>query len=313
MKCLVTGASGFVGRQLCRQLAVNTQTVIALSRSGASLPDGTATVALDLATQEPDVALLQGVDVVYHLAGIAHQRATESAYQQLNYRATVKLARLSATAGVKCFVFVSSVKAMGAPDSARPRREDECTVPDDPYSLSKWQAECALRDEFSDSAMSVIILRPALVYGPGAKGNLGLLAAGVRLGMPRPPADGARSVMALQDLVDLLCKVVNEPTPGVHTWIACDNRPYSTRAIYDLMRTASGKGAGVAWLPRWGWRLGAALLDLLSPRGNESTFDKLFGSELYSNAAVLAHTDWRPHRQLDDVIGTIVPGGSASS
>jgi nucleoside-diphosphate-sugar epimerase len=253
------------------------------------------------------------VDVVYHLAGIAHQQAQEFAYQQLNYRATVKLARLAAAAGVKCFVFVSSVKAMGASDSARPRREDECTVPTDPYSLSKWQAECALREEFSESAMSVIILRPALVYGPGAKGNLGRLAAGVRRGMPRPPAGGARSMIAVQDLVGLLCKVTNDPVPGVQTWIACGDHPYSARAIYDLMRTAIGKDAGVAWLPRWGWWLGAALLDLLSRGGSESTFDKLLGTELYSNAAVLAHTTWRPSWQLEDVIDTMLAGGGIYS
>jgi nucleoside-diphosphate-sugar epimerase len=313
VKCLVTGASGFVGRRLCQQLAVDGQTVIALSRQGTPLPDGTATLALDLATHEPDGALLSGVDVVYHLAGIAHQQAQESAYQQLNYQATVALARLAAAARVKCFVFVSSVKAMGAPDSVQFRREDDCTVPVDPYSLSKWQAECVLREEFAESAMSVIILRPALVYGPGAKGNLGRLAAGVRRGMPRPPAGGARSMIAVQDLVGLLCKVTNDPAPGVQTWIACGDHPYSVRAIYDLMRTASGKGAGVAWLPRWGWRLGAALLDLLSPGGNESTFDKLFGTELYSNAAVLAHTAWRPSRQLEDVIDTMLVGGGTHS
>jgi hypothetical protein len=79
------------------------------------------------------------------------------------------------------------------------------------------------------------------------------------------------------------------------------------------MRTASGKGAGVAWLPRWGWRLAAALLDLLSPGGNESTFDKLFGTEVYSNAAVLADTTWRPSGQLEDVIDTMLPGGSTHS
>ena len=313
MKCLVTGASGFVGRRLCQQLAVDGQTVIALSRQGAPLPDGTATLALDLATHEPDAALLRGVDVVYHLAGIAHQQAQESAYQQLNYQATVTLARLAAAAGVKCFVFVSSVKAMGAPDSVQPRREDDCTVPLDPYSLSKWQAECILREEFADSAMSVIILRPALVYGPGAKGNLGRLAAGISLGMPRPPAGGSRSMIAVQDLVSLLCQITDDPAPGVRTWIACGDHPYSTRAIYDLMRAASGKGVGVAWLPHWGWRLGAALLDLLSSGGNESTFDKLFGTELYSNAAVLAHTTWRPSLELEDVIDTMLPGGSAHS
>ena len=257
--------------------------------------------------QEPDAALLAGVKVVFHLAGIAHQQAQESAYQQLNYRATLSLARRAAAAGVKCFIFLSSVKAMGPPGSGRARSENDCTPPADPYGRSKWRAECALREEFSSAAMSVVILRPALVYGANAKGNLTRLAAGVRRGLPRPPAQGARSMLALQDLVDLLCQVAVDPPAGVRTWIVCDDRSYSTRTLYDALRHASGKGRGIAWLPRWGWRLGAAMLDMFS-RGGESTYSKLFGTELYSNAALLAEMAWRPRGRLEDVIKDMVTG-----
>jgi nucleoside-diphosphate-sugar epimerase len=307
VRCLVTGASGFVGRQLCRQLADQGDSVVALSRSGALLPDGTPTQALDLALHEPDEALFAGVGVVFHLAGIAHQQARESAYQQLNYLATLNLARSAAAAGVKCFVFLSSVKAMGPPGSSRMRSENDCAPPADPYGLSKWQAECALREEFSGAAMTVVILRPALVYGANAKGNLTRLAAGVRRALPRPPAEGARSMLALQDLVDLLCQVAVDPPAGIHTWIVCDGRSYSTRTLYDALRHASGKGRGVAWLPHWGWRLGAAMLDMFS-RGGESTYNKLFGTELYSNSTLLAEMAWRPRGRLEDVIKDMVTG-----
>ena len=306
MKCLVTGATGFVGRQLCRQLAGLGDPVVALSRVGAPLDDGATTVALDLAKCDPDAALLSGVEVVFHLAGIAHQQATEAAYQELNYRATLRLARAAAAAGVKCFVFLSSVKAMGAPTSRASRVEEQCTAPGDAYGLSKWQAECALREAFSASPMSVVILRPALVYGAAAKGNLRLLARGVQLGLPRPPGAGARSMLGLQDLVDLLCAIAANPPPGVHTWIACDDQPYSTRYIYDLLREAAGKRRGVAWLPGWGWRLAAALMDLSRARRGDPMYDKLFGTEVYSNAAVCAAMRWRPQGRLQDVVAAMV-------
>ena len=313
MKCLVSGATGFIGRQLCQQLLERGDDVVALSKTGASLADGAPTLALDLAARDPDVECLRGVDVVFHLAGVAHQQAEESVYQALNYRATMRLARLAGAAGVRCFIFLSSVKAMGAPVSDRPRSEGDCTLPADAYGLSKWQAECDLREEFSSSEMAVVILRPTLVYGAHAKGNLSRLAKGVRRGLPRPPQGGARSMIAVQDLAELLCIIARNPPCGVHTWIVCDASAYSTRIIYDLLRTANGRGRGVGWLPRWGWRVGAALLDIASGRRDDPTFDKLFGAELYSNAALLAGTDWQPRVTLGDVIGGLAADGMSVS
>lgn len=301
MKCLVSGATGFIGRHLCQQLRRRGDAVIALSRSGAVLADGTPTLALDLAGEMPARALFEGVEVVYHLAGIAHQKARAEAYRALNELATLQLARQSAAAGVKCFVFLSSVKAMGPAAGDRERTESDCTAPTDPYGWSKWSAENALLAEFAHSSMAVVILRPALVYGPAVKGNLALLARAVRFGLPRPPPWGARSMVALPDLVDLLCLVAARATSGVQTWIVTDGEHYTTRFIYDQLRLAAGKGTAPGWLPRWGWRLAAALLDHGRAAPGESTFDKLFGTELYSNRAVLAATDWRPRTRLQDV------------
>lgn len=303
MKCLVSGATGFIGRHLCQQLAARGDTVIALSKSGATLPDGTPTLALDLAAHDLPEDYLSRVDVVFHLAGIAHQNATPGVYEQLNYQATLRLARQAASAGVGCFIFLSSVKAMGPSHTAAPRSEAQCAAPSDPYGISKWRAECALREQFADDRMSIVILRPALVYGHEPKGNLRLLARGVRWGLPRPPAVGRRSMLALPDLVQLLCLLASSPASGVSTWIACGEHGYSTRDIYDCLRSVAGRGRGVAWLPLWGWRLAAALLDLGTSPGGESTYDKLFGTELYSNAALLAATDWRPRGRLEQVLG----------
>ena len=151
--------------------------------------------------------------------------------------------------------------------------------------------------------MAVVILRPALVYGGSAKGNLALLAKGVAAGLPRPPALGARSMVAVADLVDLLCIVAAEPVHAPQTWIVTDGQQYSTRRVYDHLRRAAGKGIGSAWLPVAGWRLAAALLDWRPGRTGDATWDKLFGTELYSNRAVLEATSWRPRYCLENLAG----------
>lgn len=304
MKCLVSGATGFIGRELCKHLAARGNTVVALSKSGVPLGDGQPTLALDLAQSDPDFACFKGVDVCFHLAGIAHQQAPETAYQLLNCEATLRLARMASNAGVRCFIFLSSVKAMGPPGTSE-RSERDVSCPLDPYGLSKRRAEDVLRQAFSGDRMSVVIVRPALVYGLNVRGNLQALASAVRRGLPRPPEGGRRSVIALDDLIDLLCCIAQHPPTGVQTWIACGGESYSTREIYDLLRAAGNMGRGIEWLPRWAWQVGAQLLDLAAGRRGETTYDKLFGTELYSNAAVMADTGWRPRHRLEDTVGHI--------
>jgi UDP-glucose 4-epimerase len=313
VKCLVSGATGFIGRKLCQHLAAGGHTVVALSKYGGPLSSGEPTLALDLTRQDPDPDLLQGADVFFHLAGIAHHRVDPVDYDALNTEATVRLARLASAAGTRCFVFLSSVKAMGPPPSAAARAEDACTLPIDAYGRSKRRAECALQEQFSDGPMSVVIVRPTLVYGGDVKGNLQLLARAVRLGLPRPPLGGSRSMIALADLVELLSFIAQHPpVAGVHTWIACGPDSYTSQAIYDLLRAARGMGRGSNWLPRWAWHLGARLLDFALGQREESTYEKLFGTELYSNATVLAATQWRPHTTLEDEIPQVAGVGSAA-
>jgi len=300
VKCLVTGATGFLGRELCAHLQQRGHSLLALSRSGRQPLAGCPVRALDLAGAAVDPQLLQGVEVVFHLAGIAHQRADAADYEQVNHLATVALARAARDVGVRCFVFVSSVKAMGESRSVVERSEKDCQLPRDLYGLSKWRAEAALRAEFDGSDMAVRIIRPALVYGVQARGNLRLLARAVQWGLPRPPADGARSMIALPDLVCLLEAVGQSATGGTETWIATDGHSYSTRAIYDMLRERAGKRPGVAWAPRACWRLAARCHDLLFPT-RESIWKKMFATELYSNDAICRALGWRPQLRLEDV------------
>ncbi len=300
MNCLVTGATGFIGRELCRSLVEQGYCIIPWSRSGDCLDDGTTTKAVDLKYSPVIPEQLQQVDIVFHLAGIAHQQAGTDSYQQINHRASLALARAAEKAGVKHFVFLSSVKAMGPAPNEHPRAEQECRPTTDPYGLSKWQAEQGLREAFAGSAMQVTIVRPALVYGAQAKGNLEMLYRGISRGLPRPPEGGGRSMISLPDLVALLCTLARGEGAG-GTWIVADGAVHTTREIYDLMRTLQHLPPGKAWCPRWVWRLGAAALDVLR-RSPESTWQKMFGTELYDNRAVLTATSWRPRYSLADIL-----------
>ncbi len=302
MKCLVTGATGFVGRALCERLNTKGVDFIATSRGGGVLANGQPVRPLDLEIHGVESQWLAGIDVVFHLGGIAHQSEAASTYEAVNYRATVDLAAAAEVAGVKCFVFLSSVKAMGPALESGPRNEDHCVRTSDPYGHSKRRAELDLKAAYQGSEMSVIVLRPALIYGADAAGNLLLLARAARAGIPRPPEMGGRSMIALDDMTALLARLIQARHDGFHLWIVCDGHSYSAGKIYDLMRRALGKESSRDWLPQWTWRWSCALRDLAGNNKLGTTYAKIFGSETYSNAKLLASVDWRPAFALEDVV-----------
>lgn len=309
VKLLVTGATGFIGRALCSRLVAEGSSLTALSRSGVQVSSDIASLPVDLTTGLPDRKLLEGVDTIIHLAGIAHRKADTEAYEALNHEATVRLARLAADEGVKRFVYLSSVKAMGESIDDTRRAENNCTPPIEPYGLSKWRAERGLHEVCADRGISVIIIRPTLVYGPGVKGNLQVLLGAIRKGLPRPPVAGKRSMIALDDLVALLQRVASHAPDGLHTWIACGDKDYSTRAIYDLMREAQGLGQGRGWLPDWAWQVGAVVMDVFARRPLGTTRAQLFCGDRYTNGAVRAAMDWAPSRSLEQLARRIVSEG----
>lgn len=291
---------------MCAKLSAEGVPFVGLSRGGASLSGGQTTTALDLASQRVESTLLADIDVVFHLAGIAHQNAQAAVYDAVNYRATVDLAAAAAAAGVKLFVFISSVKAMGPAQSSEPRIEADCSTPLDTYALSKRSAELELQALYENSEMSVIILRPALIYGERAKGNLSLLARAVRAGLPRPPAAGGRSMVSLEDVVELLYSLVHRSSLGFHIWLVCDGRSYSSSEIYDLMRAALGHKPARSWLPLWAWRAGCAVRDSVKQVAGGSTYEKIFGTELYIATALQRELSWQPKLTLEDCIEGIM-------
>jgi nucleoside-diphosphate-sugar epimerase len=295
MKCLVTGAGGFIGSALGRELGDRGHSLVLLTREHAppEIP-GAETVQLELGSEPIGAALLAGVDVVYHCAGIAHQSAEDSDYERVNHTATLELATAANAAGVGHFIFLSSVKAAAGGS---------------PYGRWKWRTEQALEEAFADAPMAVTALRPALVYGPGVRGNLRTLISGARGLLPLPPAGGARSLIGLRDLVDVLCQLgERDALVPWSCYEVTDGEAYSSRRLVLAIRGALGKGPGVAWLPRAGWRLACALLDMRGKAGDEGSFQKLFGTELYSNARICADLGWKPRFTLEQQVGEMLDG-----
>ncbi|WP_035517404.1 NAD-dependent epimerase/dehydratase family protein, partial [Pseudohaliea rubra] len=220
MECLVTGGTGFVGSALCEALLAQGDSVQQAGRDPAlALP-------LDLAAGAVP-ALPGGIDVAFHLAGLAHRSAPAALHEQVNHRGTVALARAAAAAGVPHFIYLSSVKALGPAPGPAPRAEDSGLPPRDAYGRAKAAAEQDLAVIAADSGMAVTVLRPALVYGPGAGGNLEALRRWVAAGRPAPPAAGARSLVGRGDLVGLLLMVAGQPAAGFRCFNVTDGESYT--------------------------------------------------------------------------------------
>jgi UDP-N-acetyl-alpha-D-quinovosamine dehydrogenase len=305
---LVTGATGFIGRALCNKLRERGDKVVPLSCHGGTLLDGSPAVAIDLAndlSRTMPANLFEGIDVVYHLAGIAHQKASPAQYESINYQATIQIAEKAAKAGVKSFVYISSVKAMGSGDLSTPRDEDDCFTPEDAYGLSKWRAENTLRERYKGAGMTVTIIRPVLVYGPGVKGNVRQLTGAIRKGLPRPPSAGLRSIIALDDLCELILVAASTPASDVRTWIASGG-DYSVQQIYDELRIQLGRAPGSSWTPAWLWRVASALLDVYSRSKPGSSYNKIFSSELYNSERVRSATDWEPVYTLEKICNDLL-------
>lgn len=295
----VTGATGFLGRVLCERLQSMHVKVRAAARTPANGP-WSEFVRLDLPDQVPS-EIFANVDVVYHLAGRAHAIANESdrrAYFEINTRGADEVAKRAKAAGVKRFVLMSSVKALGEPGQDLVR-EDQGSTAIDPYGKSKREAEIAVLEHHSPD-FAVAILRPALVYGPGAKGNLANLLRFIRRGRrpPLPRIRNRRSLVGINDLTTATILVGSRPDAGGRAYTVTDGLVYSTTDIIDALATAAGAtGPAQFVLPMTLMRAGARVGDLATMLTRRSwLFDSAVLQRLVSNAEYEA-------RGLAEVVG----------
>ena len=297
MRFLITGANGFVGQPLCAELLRQGLSVRAALRSLGQFTDGAEVVAVGNIDGDTDwMKVLQGVDVVIHLAARVHvmqDTATDPAaeFLKVNLHGTVNLARQAARAGVKRLVYVSSVKVSGeGTGDARPFTELDEPNPQDPYGVSKWQAEQVLQRIAQQTGMKIVIVRPPLVYGPGVKGNFISLLAAIDKGMPLPlaGAKNARSMIYVGNLVDALIVCATRPAAAGQTYLLSDGEAVSTAKLVDEIAEALGRKSRSFYFPPGLIRFAASIL------GRSAQVDRLFGSLRVNDEKIRRELSWTP-------------------
>ncbi len=284
----LTGSTGFVGRHLVQALTRRGWRVRVLLRRPAEIPDGASGAVIgDIATPHNMSAALRDADAVVHSAGLAHAMSglPEADYRAINTDATVALARAAERAGVRRFVFLSSIRAQSGPAAQGVLTEDGEARPTDAYGRSKLAAEEGLRALDLDW----VALRPTLVYGPGVKGNMGaLLELARRPGLlPLGALRGRRSLLALENLAEAVDTVLRAPGPLRRPLVVADPEPVTVPQMIAAMREGLGRGPGLLPVP-------APLLGLaLRLTGRGEAFERLGGS-LVARPEGLTRLGWRP-------------------
>ena len=311
---LVTGATGFVGGALVRRLATTPSLngVVASVRCKAEcLPQGVEQITKgDLLPTTDWSSVLQGISVVVHCAARAHVMQDDAndplqAYREVNVYGTLNLARQAADVGVRRFVFVSTIKVNGeATHPGQPFTADDVPRPIDPYGVSKMEAEQGLREMEAQTDMEVVIIRSPLVYGPGVKANFATMIRWVTRDVPLPlgAIHNARSMVGLDNLVDLLIICLKHPAAAGQTFLVSDGEDVSTTAL--LRRTAQAMEKKIFLLPVPAFVLewAAALL------GKRAVAQRLCGSLQLDIAKTRQLLGWIPPVSLDEGLRRAVEG-----
>lgn len=303
MKLLVTGATGFVGTAFCRSLDRYTALFPQVAVYGAvrnseqihQLPPKVQSVVakslLDL-TQRQDI--LTRMDCVVHLAARVHQMRDTATnplaeFRAINTEATRQLAIAAANSGVRRFIYLSSIKVNGDGQLA-PYTELTQPNPQDPYGISKWEAECALYEVAAQTGLEVVILRPPLIYGAGVKANFFQLMRLIQRGVPLPLGcvNNARSLLFVGNLVDALWSCALSPTAAGQTFLVSDGQDVSTPELIRALGQALDCSVhllpiSMQWLQRFG-----------KLTRKTAAIDRLTGSLTVDSHKIRQVLNWQP-------------------
>ncbi len=290
-RVLVTGATGFIGRALVQEFARHGYATRAAVRRAPpdDFPPGVELfLHADLAQRVDWSQALEGIDAVVHLAGIAHtgSRASEELYDRVNTVATERLAMAAAESGVRHFIFVSSIRAQSGPSADHILSERDTPAPTDVYGRSKLAAEhliCAAEVPFT-------ILRPAVLYGPGAKANMALLARAAAWPLPLPLRSftNRRSLLGIENFISAVRFALSTPAARGEIFVVCDPGPAPRIGdIIGTMRKARGRQPLLLPMPpRW-------IEGTLHTLGRHDLWER-FGSDLQVDPRKLLSAGWRP-------------------
>ena len=302
-KVLLTGATGFVGRKLLTRLLDEKHAVAAAVRkSTVELDKRAIQVVVPGLTAQTEWTSLAGQDVVIHSAARVHVMDEQSAdplaeFRKVNVEGSLRLARQAADAGVKRFIFISSIKVNGEGTApGKPFTAFDEPAPQDPYGVSKMEAEVGLRQVAEKTGMQVVIIRPVLVYGPGVKANFRSMMNWMNKGVPLPlgAIHNKRSLVSLDNLVDLIVTCVDHLAAANQTFLVSDGEDLSTSDMLRRMARALGKPARLLPVPAAVLRGGAALL------GKGAVAQRLCGSLQVDIRHTCETLNWAPPVSVDE-------------
>lgn len=304
---LVTGANGFVGRGLVAALACNNIGVSAAIRQNTSAGPGKFAPAFpvyaigNIGPKTDWSDALYGVQTVIHLAARVHvmdETASDplTEFRQVNTLGTEHLAMAAVRAGVRRLVYVSSIKVNGEATVTQLFRESDVPNPTDPYAISKWEAEQTLARIAAKTKLEIVVVRPPLIYGPGVGGNFRSLLEWIDRGIPLPLASvkNHRSLMGLENFVDLLMTCATHPNAGGEVFLASDGVDLSTPELLRRVARALTKPARLFSFPEPLLRATAAFLG----KGNQC--ERLCGSLRVDSRKSREVLGWTPPLSIDD-------------
>jgi nucleoside-diphosphate-sugar epimerase len=307
-RVLVTGANGFVGRQLCAMASAAGHFVRAAVRAQAAAPAGATehVVVGDVGRATEWDSALAGIDTVIHLAARVHvlHDTDDSAklHEETNSLGTLRLAKAAAGMGVRRFIFLSSVKVNGEETHGRPYTAADDPDPRDAYGKSKWRAESYVREISAATGMKAVIVRPPLVYGPGVRANFLRLLGWIERGWPLPfgAIRNRRSLLSVWNLCDFLVRLVADERGDGETWLVSDGDDLSTPELVRRIAAAMRKPVTLVPVPASILLAGGALL------GRRAEATRLCGSLVVDMSRTRQVLGWTPPLTVDDGLARTV-------
>jgi len=297
---LLTGATGFIGNAVLKQLPA--EQVVVFGRTAPKQPTA-AFHAGEISASTDYSAALKEVDLVIHTAARVHMMDEQSSqpleeFRQVNTQGTLNLATQAAQAGVKRFIFISSIKVNGERSDQRVFRYDDQPAPEDAYSQSKAEAEAGLLKLAKETAMEIVIIRPPLVYGPGVKANFAsiLKLAQKNLPLPLGAIHNKRSMVALDNLTDLILTCISHPAAANQIFMVSDDKDLSTTELLTLLTLAAGKKPRLLPVPQ------KYLIALATLFGKKTIADRLCGSLQVDITHTRTTLGWTPPLSVEEGI-----------